>query len=217
MAFALVCLLLGLAAGAGSSYASIFAKPLRIPAGEAARFGQGTLGLAILSASFGVFGLIARYRRNVAMGFLCLALFPPLCLHANTKVFEVIFDAKSSRRLARQLESLPADTELACLECYPNGLPFYLNRTATLISRDGGELTSNYIISRLEKESRWPQQIVPVAELGNWLASRKSSVYIIAHQEDRRRLESIATARKATVQPLLSGYLGAHLPAPGGS
>jgi len=34
----------------------IFAKPLRIPAGEAARFGQAALGVAILSASFGVFG-----------------------------------------------------------------------------------------------------------------------------------------------------------------
>jgi 4-amino-4-deoxy-L-arabinose transferase-like glycosyltransferase len=216
MAFALVCLLAGLAVWVGSSYMSIFAKPLRIPAGEAARFGQGALSVAILFASFGVLGLIARYRRNVAMGFLCLALFPPLFLHANTKVFEVIFDAKSSRQLARQLESLPPETELACLECFPNGLPFYLNRTATLISRDGRELTSNYIISCLQKEPQWPKQIVPVAELNDWLASRKSSVFVIASQSDRRRLESIATARKATVQPLLSGYLGAHLPAPGG-
>jgi len=217
MAFALVCLVLGLAVGVGSSYMSIFAKPLRIPESEAARFGQGALGMAILSASFGVFGLIARYRRNVAMGFLCLALFPPLCLHANTKVFEVIFDAKSSRQLARQLTSLPPETELACLECFPNGLPFYLNRTATLISRDGDELTSNYIIACLQKEPRWPKQIVPVAQLDAWLASRKGSVYVIASQWDRKRLESIATARKVTVQPLVSGYLGAHLPAPGGS
>ena len=217
MAFAMMCLLVAVAVGVGSSYMSVFARPLRIPAAEAARFGQGALGGAILLAAFGVFALIARYRRNVSMGFLCLALFPPLCLHANAKVFEVIFDAKSSRQLARQLASLPAETELACLECFPNGLPFYLNRTATLISRNGSELTSNYIISYLEKEARWPQQIVPAAELDDWLASRKKPVYLIVRQSDRSRLERIATARKTTVQPLVAGYLGARLPAPGGS
>ena len=217
MAFGLICLLGGVAIGVGSSYTSIFAKPVRIPANEAARFGQGALVVGLLFTAFGVFALVARYRRNVAMGFLCLALFPPLGLHANASVFEVIFDAKSSRQLAGQLTSLPAETELACLECFPNGLAFYLNRTATLISRDGGELTSNYIISCLKKEPRWPQQIVPVSELDNWLASRKGSVYMIARQSDRKRLESIATASKVTVQPLWSGYLGAHLPPPGGS
>jgi hypothetical protein len=172
---------------------------------------------AMLFAAFGVLALIARYRRDVAMGFLCLALLPPLGLHANARVFEIIFDAKSNRQLARQLTSLPAGTELVCLECFPNGLPFYLNRTATLISRDGGELTSNYIVSCLKNQPQWPPQIVPVAKLDEWLASRKNSVYLIARQSDRKRLESIATAREVTVQPLWSGYLGTHLPAPGGS
>ena len=171
----------------------------------------------MLFAAFGVFALIARYRLNVAMGFLCLALLPPLCLHANARVFEIIFDAKSNRQLARQLSGLPAGTELACLECFPNGLPFYLNRTATLISRDGGELTSNYIVSCLKNKPQWPPQIVPVAELDEWLASRKTSVYLIARESGRSRLEKIATARNATVQHLWSGYLGAQLPAPGGS
>ena len=217
LAFALMCLLAAVAIGVGSSYMSVFARPLRIPAGEAARFGQGALRAAILFGAFGVSALIARYRRSVAMGFLCLALFAPLSLHANASVFEVIFDAKSSRQLARQLTSLPAETELACLECFPNGLSFYLNRTATLISHEGEELTSNYIISCLKNEPRWPPQIVPVAELDNWLASRKSSVYMIARESDRKRLESIARASKVPVQPLWSGYLGAYLPPPGGS
>jgi len=215
-AFALVCLLVAVALGVGSSHLSVFARPLRIPASEAARFGQGALGVALLLTGFGVFGLIARYRRSVSMGFLCLALFPPLCVHANVNALDVIFDAKSNRQLARQLSNLPAETELACLQCFPNGLPFYLNRTATLISRNGGELTSNYIISCLEKEPRWPQQIVPVAELDDWLASRTKSVYLIVRQSDRSRLQVIATARNSIVQPLAPGYLGAHLPAPGG-
>ena len=116
--------------------------------------------------------------------------------------------AKSGRQLARQLSGLPADTELACLECFPNGLPFYLNRTATLISRNGSELTSNYIISCLEKEPQWPPQIVPVAGLEGWLTSRTNSIYLIVKQSDRSRLESIAAARRATVQPLVAGLRG---------
>ncbi len=216
-AFTVICLLVAVVVGVGASQAQVFAKPLRIPVAEAARFEQAALGMGTLMAGFGVLGLIARYRRDVALGFLSLTLFPALFLHVNTSVLQVIFDAKSSRQLALQLSSLPAETELACLRCFPNGLPFYLKRTATLISRDGGELTSNYIISRLEKDPQWPQQIVPLAKFDDWLASRKKPVYLIVRESDRSKLEAIAAARNATIQPLVQGYLGAHLPAPGGS
>ena len=215
-AFTVICLLVAVVVAVGASHAQIFAKPLRIPDAEAARFEQAALGMGTLMAGFGVLGLLARYRRDVSLGFLSLSLFPALFLHVNTSVLEVIFDAKASRQLARQLSSLPAETELACLRCFPCGLPFYLQRTATLISRDGGELTSNYIISRLEKEPQWPQQIVPLTQFDDWLASRKKPVYLIVRESDRSKLEGIAAARKTTIQPLLQGYLGAHLPAPGG-
>ena len=128
----------------------------------------------------------------------------------------MIFGAKSGRPIARQLSALPAETELACLECFPNGVPFYLHRTATLISRDGGELTSNYIIYSLKKDPHWPKQIVPLADFDAWLAARKSPVYLIVRRSDTNKLETIAAARGATVQPLGSGLWGAQLPAPGG-
>jgi hypothetical protein len=111
---------------------------------------------------------------------------------------------------------LPAGTELACLECFPNGVPFYLRRTATLISRDGSELTSNYIIYSLKKDPQWPKQIVPLADFDAWLASRKNPVYLIVSHSNRNRLETIAAARGATVHTLAAGYWGAQLPAPGG-
>ena len=82
------------------------------------------------------------------------------------------------------------DTELASLQCFPNGMPFYLGRTLTLISADGQELGSNYIIALLKKTAPWPASIVPVVELDRWLASRRTPVYLIVRSSDRERLET---------------------------
>jgi hypothetical protein len=86
----------------------------------------------------------------------------------------------------------------------------------TLISRDGGELTSNYVIYSLKKNPQWPEQIVPLADFDAWLATRKTPVYLIVRQSETNKLETIAAARGATLQPLGSGFWGAQLPAPGG-
>jgi hypothetical protein len=134
-------------------------------------------------------------------------------VHAGAGALEVVFSAKSGRRIARQLAALPPQTEVACLECFPNGLPFYLGHTATLISRDGGELTSNYILSTPEKSPQWPAQIVRLSDFDGWLASRKTPVYLIVRQNGCNKLEGIAAARGTTVQPLSSEYWGAQLPA----
>ncbi len=212
--FALVCLLVGMVAAMGASHIQIVANPLRIPIADAERLRNEALPLAGLLGVFGVFGLVARYLRSVPLCFLCLALFPPLCIHVNVGVLDVIFDAKSGRRIAGQLPTLSAGTELACLECFPNSLAFYLGRTATLVSRDGSELTSNYIIYSLKKDARWPKQIVPLADFGAWLGSRKTPVFLIVRQKDRHQLETIAAARSAIIQPLSPGYWSAQLPAP---
>jgi hypothetical protein len=129
-------------------------------------------------------------------------------------VLQVVFNAKSGRRIADKLTGLPPHSEIACLECFPNGLSFYLGRTATLISRDGGELTSNYIISTLNKSGPWPKQIVRLSDFDAWLASRTAPVYLIVGRDARDKLETIATARNATVQSLSPDYWGARLPAP---
>ena len=217
VAFAVVCLLLAAAVAvlAGTSQTHLLARPMRIPVADAAGLGRALVPLAVALAVFGVFGVVARYRRSVLICFLCFALFMPLAANAGMGVIDVVFNAKSGRPIASRLSALPAGTELACLRCFPNGVPFYLRRTATLISRDGGELTSNYIIYSLKKTPQWPKQIVPLTNFDAWLASPKTPVYLIVRQSDTNQLETIAAARGATVQPLAAGYWGAQLPAPG--
>jgi 4-amino-4-deoxy-L-arabinose transferase-like glycosyltransferase len=212
-AFALVCLLLGLAAGAGAARIEALAKPLRIPVADAARLGHEALPLAVLLGVFGACGLAVRCRRSGATGFVLLAFFAPVGINVNVGVLDVIFEAKSGRQLADRLATLPAGTELACLECFPNSLAFYLGRTATLISRDGGELTSNYITYTLQKDPRWPRPIVRLADFDAWLGSRKTPVFLMVREEDRGKLETIAAARGAHIQPLPPDCWGAQLPA----
>ncbi|HWW00154.1 MAG TPA: glycosyltransferase family 39 protein [Candidatus Acidoferrum sp.] len=214
--FALLCLLVAMVAVLGASQVQLVAKPLRITVVEAKQLGQGAGPLALLLAGFSAFAMLARYRHSASLCILCLAAFPPLLIHLSVGVLDAVFDAKSGRRIARQLSGLPEKTELACLECFPNGLPFYLKRTATLISRDGHELTSNYIISSLEKGRPWPGQIVPLADFDGWLASRKAPVCLIVRREDCERVKTIAAVRGTTVQALSPAFLVAQLPAPGG-
>jgi 4-amino-4-deoxy-L-arabinose transferase-like glycosyltransferase len=217
LGFAVVCLLVAVTAMAGMSQMRVLAGPLRIPVADAERLGWAAVPLMVALVVFGAFGLVAQYRRSVRLCFCCLALFLPLVANAGLGMLGVVFDAKSGRQIARQLSVLPAGTELACLQCFPNGVPFYLRRTLTLISANGGELTSNYIIYSLKKDLSWPEQIVPLADFDTWLASRKTPVYLIVRGSNRARLETIAAARGATVQSLAADYWGAQLPAPGGS
>ena len=212
-AFAVLCLVAAVAGVAGVLRWPRLVKSLRIPAADAEQLGATTMTVVIVLVAFGVFGLLARYRRSVSLCFICLALFPPLAVNASAGALEVVFSAKSGRRIASQLETLPPQTEVACLECFPNGLLFYLRRTATLISRDGRELTSNYIISTLEKNSQWPPQIVRLTDFDNWLASRRTPVYLIVRQAMRSKLAGIAAARGAAVQSLSPEFWGAQLPA----
>src|SRR5262249_23771668 len=147
--FALLCLLAAMVPLLGESQAHLLAKPLRRGVAEARDFANGAGRLALWLAGFGAFALVAIYRRSACLCFFCLAAFPPLLIHLNAGVIDAVFDAKSGRRIACQLSALPQETELACLECFPNGLSFYLRRTPTLISLDGHELTDNYTLSFL--------------------------------------------------------------------
>ncbi|MBE3087973.1 MAG: hypothetical protein IMZ71_02495 [Chloroflexi bacterium] len=133
----------------------------------------------------------------------------------NLSVFDVIFDAKASRQVARQFPALPPHTELAGLACYPNGLSFYLGRTMTLITADGRELGSNYVLFMLKNRSPWPENLVPLADVETWLATRSTPVFLIVRQTDRANARSVVATKGAVVQELSRDYLGILLPAPG--
>jgi len=105
-----------------------------------------------------------------------------------------------------------AQTEVACLESFPCGLPFYLKRYVTVVTGNGAELTSNYILFTLKKVKPWPAVLVPLAERDHWLATRDSAVFLLANRHSRLTLDTVAAERKAEVTELTPGWWGAFLP-----
>jgi len=192
-------------------------KPLKVDAGElgrvaalCARLSTGLL-LAVVAAG------IARRRADARAVFAAFVLFPLVLLTVGFDGIRLYANAKSSRALTDQLPELPARTELACLECFPTGLPFYRKQLVTVLTKDGGELTSNYIEFMLKKTKPWPPGVVPLEERDRWLASRDHPVLLLARRNAVDVLQSIAVSRSAPVTDFGMGWWGALLPWPGGS
>jgi hypothetical protein len=190
------------------------AKPLGLSIDDAEKLGRHFITPVILLVVFAALGLFARFRRDAGLCFVCFALFPLVLFTANLGVINVVFNTKSARELAQKIPALPPQTALACLECFPVGLPFYLDRTVTLISTDGRELMSNYIVFRLKNETTWPANMVAATNFDQWISERTHPVYLLAREKDRSRLEAIAGVQKNDIQPLPQHYLGVLLPAP---
>ena len=212
IAFVVVFLLVAGAAIFLSSRIGSLARPLGITMVDADRLKSQFPAAVVILLACVAFALLAVWRRSAGLCFVCFASFPLLLVSVNYGMINVVFNAKSARVLAQQIPTLPPETQLACLECFPNGLAFYLNRTATLITRDGGELTSNYILFRLKSGQAWPSNVVAVSDFNHWLATREHPVYLVVRQQDRSRLEPIAAARKTTIRQLTPQYVGALLP-----
>jgi 4-amino-4-deoxy-L-arabinose transferase-like glycosyltransferase len=212
VAFVFVCLIVVAVAIFLSFRTSLMARPMGITEADAARFKPLFTTAVVMLLVYVAIVLLSVWRRNAGLCFACFASFPLVLMSVNHRMINVVFSAKSARALAQQVPVLPPQTQLACLECFPNGLAFYLDRTAILITNDGNELTSNYILFRLKSGQPWPTNLVPVSDFNHWLATREYPVYLVARQQDRSRLEAIAAAQKTTIRQLTPQYVGALLP-----
>ncbi len=165
-----------------------------------------------------VLGLLARFRRDAGLCFAIFAIFPVLLFTLNLGAIEVVFNIKSARQLAQQIPPLPPETGLAFLECFPNGLPFYLNRTATLITtgrQRNYEFEQLYFVPA-EERSRTGRRIwCRSRNLNDWLAAAETSGLSFGScKPDRFQLEAVAGIQKTNIQQLTPQYVGVLLPAP---
>jgi len=199
-------------------YLTTHLKPLAQPMGMLPEDAEALSHLfaptIILLLVFSALGAMARFRRDAGLAFVFFALLTVLVFVTNTNAVVLVFNAKSARKLAHQIPALPPQTKLACLECYPPGLPFYLGRTTTLITADGGELTSNYILFSLQHSQSWPENLVAATNLDHWLSQQTQPVYLIGHVRKRAWLEALAGIQKTNVQTLTPIYLGVLIPPP---
>ncbi len=167
--------------------------------------------IAVLLA-IGVVAAAARWKRDARVAFAALLILPLAILTVGFDSLQRYSEASSSRALAARIPSLAADVRIACLESFPCGLPFYLKRYVTVVSRDGHDLTSNYIIFTLKKSTEWPDVVVPSTAREHWLATRDRAVYLLANRGSRASLEAIAAQRHTPVTELTPGWWGALVP-----
>jgi hypothetical protein len=211
---AVLCLVAATTAIILSPRMGSLAKPMGLSVDDVEALRRHFLVPIIMLLAFVVLGLLARVRRDVGLCFVSFTIFPLLLFTLNLGAIEVIFNVKAARQLAQQIPPLSPQTELVFVECYPGGLPFYLKRLATLITRDGNELTSNYILFELQRSASWPTNMVPVTELDRWQAGRNHPAYFLTHAGNRALLETIAGIQKTNIQQLTPLYVGVLLPAP---
>ncbi len=185
---------------------------LGFPGGELDRLRPAYLPLVGCFAGTAVVAAWGRWKRDLLDLCAAFALLPLLLLTVGFGAAVRYAEAASARSLARALPPLPASVEIACLECLPNGLPFYLHRTITVITRDGSETTSNYVVFALKHADPWPAGVVPLAARTAWLASRRHPVYLMAHDDRREALDSLAGRRRVESQQIAPGWWAALLP-----
>lgn len=151
---------------------------------------------------------LAAYRaRDVLWCFVAFLALPVLLVTANFDLLSAYGETRSARALAARVSNLlPPNAEIACLNCFPNGLPFYLRRPITVLSDSGKELTSNYILFSLHTAQHWPDRIVPRARWEEWLAGRNHPVYLIARGGSPSLLDAWAARYGVTPTEIGSGY-----------
>jgi 4-amino-4-deoxy-L-arabinose transferase-like glycosyltransferase len=195
---------------------ALLAKLTGLSVEDAQTLGHYFITPIILLFVFAALGLAARFRRDAGLGFVVFAILPLLLFTLNFGAIEFVFNVKSARQLSQKMPALPPTTGLVFWQCFPNGLPFYLDRTATLITRDGSELTSssNYILFRLKNDPVWPTNLVALTNFDRWISQRTQPIYLIAREKSRATLETIPGVRPADIQPLAPPYIGVLLTPP---
>jgi len=188
---------------------------MRLTDDETPVMGRHFMKLAIVMAIFAGLGLLARILREIRLGFVTFAIFPPLVFALNFPMVQMVFSPKSARGLTQKFPPLSATTEVAFVQCFPDGVPFYLHRTTTLVTEDGNELTSasNYILFRLQNDPAWPACFVPLTNFDRWISQRKHPVYLVTREKTRPVLNAAGIA-DTDIHPLTPPYIGVLLPVP---
>ena len=160
-------------------------------------------------------GASAYVRRRPAPAVAAFALFPLALVTVLLPAVVGFARMRSAKPLAEGLASLPDRTEIACLDAYPAGLSFYLERTLTIISEDATPLRSNFISYWLRHAPVRPATIVAPTEREGWLTSRVTAALILAPDRSRADVEAWIGSR-APVRAAAPGWWSALVPQPPG-
>jgi 4-amino-4-deoxy-L-arabinose transferase-like glycosyltransferase len=217
-------LLRGAAAAAVSlgllTVALLFAsrRPDLFPGGEDESGLAGSFpSLAAGLAFSGAVALAAWLRKTPRLAVAALSLLPLVLLTAGLGTTRAVVESLSARQLSDRIGPLPASAELACLECFPESLPFYQQRAVVIVDRGGSPvaLQSNYLLFRWRRHGLKAPVFVDSSRLDAWIGERDRLVFLLGERRVLGRLEALAAARGLAVAELAPGWWGVLIPEKG--
>jgi len=148
----------------------------------------------------------ARVSRRVWSVFAAFVVFPAAVLTIGFDGMRQYAEDASASQLAARVEELAPTATVACVQCYPPGLPFYLDRPVALISDDGSETTSNYIPYYLAQLDSWPAPMIPFERRHEWLRERDGAVLLLGRPEVQVTMDELVGTANRTEGELPGGW-----------
>ena len=144
------------------------------------------LALGVAFALGGLAALFARRRELVLIGLTIPVIAVPAL--ANP-LMHALGERRSAKSFAAELDPhLTPDTEVIGVEAFTGSMAFYLRRPITIVSEDGSELTSNYILRRYARYVGRPASpLEPLRYFERSLGSMEPRVYVLHRKDARRR------------------------------
>lgn len=148
-------------------------------------FAASARDAAYAIAVAGVIGCILAWRRSLAVIGLSLpVLIIPL---ATNGLMQSLSIRRSEKALALAIRpQVTAQTEVVGLEAFTGSMAFYLQRPITVVSPDGDEFTSNYII-RHYAVFAGRSNLRPSSELPRVFDRAKPRVVIARNNDEKNR------------------------------
>jgi 4-amino-4-deoxy-L-arabinose transferase-like glycosyltransferase len=142
------------------------------------------LGIAFLLG-----GLVALFAKRRELVLVALTI-PVIALPAaSDTLLRAIGERRSAKSFVAELERhLTPRTEVIGVEAFTGSMAFYLRRPITIVSEDGSELTSNYILRRYSRYVSNPASpLKPPAYFERSLAGSSPRVYVLRDNDAPRR------------------------------
>ncbi len=143
----------------------------------------------VLGIAFALGGLVALFakRRELVLIALTIPVFalpaianPLMRAHRRAAVGEDVHRGARAAPAARH--------GVIGVEAFTGSMAFYLRRPITIVSEDGSELTSNYILRRYDHFSTKPgSTLKPLPYFERSLASSEPRVYVLRNKDAQRR------------------------------
>ena len=141
----------------------------------------------ILGSAFVLGGLVALFAKRRELVLVALTLPVIVLPLATNGLLRALGERRSTKTMVAEMRPhVTPQTEIVGVEAYAGSLSFYLQRPITVVSEDGSELTSNYILRRFAHFSK-SATLKPLPYFERSLASNAPRVYVLRVGDRKRR------------------------------